>query len=470
MRGVRIPQGLNGEDQFVLGLSVTRLAALLLGLLAAYTILHLRLPGPIQGVAAAMAALTGAAIAWVRPEGRSLIHWMLAAAEYKLASDRVKSPAQPSSAVTQSAVTARPTLGRQPKFQLVASQPPVIYEPKAPTEVERGQLITARPSATEQPSAISFLADGPNDDVIELPDDSPLAVSTSTSRGVPPVTPAPVYLGGTQVITFFSTKGGTGRTTLATEVACLLALKGAYREAPGAPVQPLRVALVDFDLGSANVSARIGMAQPTILDFLCESSAQTPDPLDFLIRHPSTGLDVLLGPSKCLAGDRAELMGVSQAAHVLSNLKGAGYHFVILDIASTLGDLETYLLEAATRVYCVVTPTAGSVQSLYRGVEALRRLGLGPKLSYVANKMRGRLTLDEAMSDLNGTFAASIPYDPAFESAENDHRPLAVQHGNASVMALLQLAASMYPALEVRASEPSGFSPLAWLSRRRRAG
>src|SRR5712691_3287421 len=83
MRGVRIPHDLNGEDQFVLGLSVTRLAALLLGLLAAYTILHLTLPAPLQLAAAGMAALTGAAIAWIRPEGRSLIHWALAAAEFK---------------------------------------------------------------------------------------------------------------------------------------------------------------------------------------------------------------------------------------------------------------------------------------------------------------------------------------------------------------------------------------------------
>ncbi len=67
MRGVRIPQNLNGYDQFVLGLSVTRLAALLLGLLAAYTILHLSLPAPLQVGAAAIAALCGAAIAWVRP-------------------------------------------------------------------------------------------------------------------------------------------------------------------------------------------------------------------------------------------------------------------------------------------------------------------------------------------------------------------------------------------------------------------
>jgi hypothetical protein len=75
MRGVRIPHDLNGEDQFVLGLSVTRLAALLLGLLAAYTILHLTLPAPLQLTGAGLAALTGAAIAWIRPEGRwSLAH------------------------------------------------------------------------------------------------------------------------------------------------------------------------------------------------------------------------------------------------------------------------------------------------------------------------------------------------------------------------------------------------------------
>src|SRR2546428_12832376 len=84
MRGVRIPQDLNGEDQFVLGLSVPRLAALLLGLLAAYTILHLTLPAPLQLAAAGMRALIGAAVAWVRPEGRSLVHWALAAAEFKL--------------------------------------------------------------------------------------------------------------------------------------------------------------------------------------------------------------------------------------------------------------------------------------------------------------------------------------------------------------------------------------------------
>jgi MinD-like ATPase involved in chromosome partitioning or flagellar assembly len=218
------------------------------------------------------------------------------------------------------------------------------------------------------------------------------------------------------------------------------------------------------------VSARLGLAQPTILDYLCDTSLQTPDPRDFVVRHAATNLDVLLGPSKCLAGDRAELMGVAQAARILSSLKNGGYQFLIVDMSASLGDLETYILEAASRIYCVVTPTAGSIQSLYRGVEALRRLGLGPKLQYVGNKMREGVKLSEAMSDLQGSLAASIPYDPLFDSAENRHQPLCLEQGSDTSGALLQLASSIYPALEVPLRARSGFSPLAWLGRRRRAG
>ena len=231
------------------------------------------------------------------------------------------------------------------------------------------------------------------------------------------------------------------------------------------------MALIDFDLASANVSARLGIAQPTMLDYLCDLSVPNPDPRDFIIRHQATKLDVLLGPSKCLAGDRADLLGIPQAAHILSTLKAAAYQFLILDTSASLRDLETYLLEAATRIYCVVTPTAGSVQSLYRGVEALRRLGLGTKLQYVANKMRDGINLAEPMGDLNGSLAARIPYDTAFDSAENAHAPIATRSaGGASFDALCHLAASIYPALQVPARPHSTVSPFGWFAKRRRAG
>jgi MinD-like ATPase involved in chromosome partitioning or flagellar assembly len=227
---------------------------------------------------------------------------------------------------------------------------------------------------------------------------------------------------------------------------------------------------VDFDLSSANVSARLGLAQPTMLDYVSDmaGAGSDPDPRDYLVRHQPSGLDVFLGPSKCLSGDRTALVGIPQAAHILSALRADGYHFIVIDIGASVDDLATYLLEAATLIYCVVTPTAGSVQSLYRGVEVLRRLGLGSKLRYVANKMRDGYSLQEPMGDLGGTLAARIPFDPAFDVAENRHQPLALSSDDATQHAIVALAASIYPALQ-RIARSRGINPFGWLSRRRRA-
>jgi pilus assembly protein CpaE len=320
----------------------------------------------------------------------------------------------------------------------------------------------------EPPAVIAADLD---DDVIELPDPvpnkSPVATPSFEDDSDEAV---PVYLGGTQIITFFAAKGGTGRTTLATEVATLLAAKGRYRASAGDRTERLRVALVDFDLSSANVSARLGLAQPTMLDYVSDltGTGSEPDPRDYIIRHHASNLDVFLGPSKCLAGDRSRLVGISQAARILSGLRAEGYHFIVVDMGASVGDLETYLLEAASQIYCVVTPNAGSVQSLYRGVEVLRRLGLGSKVRYVANKMRDGYSLDEPMGDLAGTLAARIPLDPAFDTAENRHQPLVLSSEGASRRAVLALAASIYPALE-RAAPSRGINPFSWLVRRSRA-
>ena len=455
MRGVRIPQDLNGEDQFVLGLSVPRLAALLLALLAAYTILHLALPSPIQIGAASLSVLIGCVVTWVRPQGRSLVHWALAAIEYKL------------SEATPNEDIHREPLGGQPLS--TGKTPERVEKPRLRVLAEGEASAIATTPSSESPVSDNSLLE--EDDVIELPE--------TAGRGLdhPPISdepddsiPAPVYLGGTQLIVFFSAKGGVGRTTLATEAAAILAMKGRYRESASSPPQRLRVALIDFDLGSANVSTRLGLAQPTMLDYLCDTSVQSPSATDFVIHHPSTNLDVLLGPSKCLSGDRAELIGVAQAAHILSGFKSAGYHFLVLDISAALGDLETYLLEAATHIYCVVTPTASSVQSLYRGVEALRRLGLGAKLQYVANKMREGVSLAEPMGDLNGSLIAKVPYDAAFDSAENRHRPIVLQGNSPACDGLHQLAASIYPALNLPMVAQAGGWPFSWFTRRRRAG
>jgi len=434
MRGVRIPDDLNGEDRFLLGLSVPNLAVLLFGLLAAYAVLHLQWPLPVRLPLAVCLAGMAAALAWIRPAGRSLMHWLGAALEYHFAR-------YPESCEV---VHAHP-VGQRPHLAVLpAASPP----PMPPRDDGHDRAILELP-----------VADARNNYAVEGEIDESLDTE-----------PWPVYLGGSQVICFFSIKGGTGQTTLATEMACLLASTGWYRESPQTKAKRLKVALLDFDLGSANISVRVGLAQPTILDYLTEAATQAAHLPEYLLTHEPSGLQVLLGTPKCMTTNAAVALGVPQAAEILAALKGEGYHFIFIDLGSTLNDLDTYLLQAADRIFYIVTPTAGSIQDLYRGVEALRRLGLGPKLRYVANRMRERWDLSEPMGDLGGSILARIPFDTAFETAENRHQPYVLKGKGETQQALYRLGCAIYPGLNVPDSGRAALTGLRWFARPRHAG
>jgi hypothetical protein len=84
--------------------------------------------------------------------------------------------------------------------------------------------------------------------------------------------------------------------------------------------------------------------------------------------------------------------------------------------------------------------------------------------------MRDGFNLAEPMGDLNGSLVARIPYDPAFDTAENRHEPIVIRSAGASGDALRRLAASIYPALQLPTPSRSRLRSLAWLSRSRRAG
>jgi len=312
MSGVRIPHDLTGEDRFILGLSVGRVAVLLFGTLAGYSVLHLPWPVPLKTPPTLLIWAATAAFVWLRPGGQSLLHWAGAATEYWLSS------------------VGRPPLG----------------EPKQTRDAPRLALVTS-PSPTRPDPPITH-----DDDVLELPPSRrPLETAAVVVRESPP--PSPVYLGGPQVICFFAIKGGSGRTTLATESACLLAARGWYRESARGQGERLKVALVDLDIGSANVSVRLGLAQPTLLDYLTAIAVEPPQLTDYLLEHQPSGLSVLLGPPKCMSGSGPLVFGVLQAAEILTTLKAAGYHYIFVDVGPTLTDLVTFVLQAADSIYYI---------------------------------------------------------------------------------------------------------------------
>lgn len=225
----------------------------------------------------------------------------------------------------------------------------------------------------------------------------------------------------------------------------MLAARGAHRHSADAAPQPLSVALLDLDLRSANVAMRLGVPQPTILDYLLDAGDDPAGVERYLVRHTS-GLRVLLGPPKPL-GQSGPGLEPARVAEIVHQLERDGAHFIVFDIGADLGAVTTWVLTAVHDIYVVIRPTASGIQDAYRSTEALRRLGLGHKLRYVVNRVRGSLDVDEVMADLGGRIAATIPDDPRVEDAENRHRQVCLSGQGPAAAAIARLAADLYPSL-----------------------
>jgi MinD-like ATPase involved in chromosome partitioning or flagellar assembly len=237
-------------------------------------------------------------------------------------------------------------------------------------------------------------------------------------------------------VTFFSLSGGCGRTTLAVEVAGLLAH-------PGARGGPARGAvLVDLDLLSPRASIRLGVPLRTDWAEALAAEPRSGAAARLLAGH-WTGLWVAPGPAAVLVDvDRsADLVG--GVAALVGGIERMGVGAVVLDIPAGLGPITRWALEAADDVVVVATPTAGGIQDAYRSTEALRRLGLGHKLRHVVNRGDGGDALAEAVSDLGATILAEIPDDPLLERAEAEHRLVGVEGMGTAGGALRALAAAI---------------------------
>jgi MinD-like ATPase involved in chromosome partitioning or flagellar assembly len=500
MEGRRAPQGLDAEDRIALGLTAQHLAYLVIATLTAYAVLTSHLPGFIKYPLGVFTMGVGAGLAWGRVAHRSLGTWLWLCGRFYVrrrrsapaatatpapassTEDRVPEPATPSPAVllqqapdlvqtgdrAPAPARANPLLRR--RLSLAESQLLTVDVPTT-SSLDRdffaadGDLSNASGDdndsagvhidADEDDAADARVSEPTHDGghdvggarILSLPGGRGPAVGgveeTAREAEIAGVG-APVFIGATQRIAFFSLKGGAGKTTLACEVAAMLARDARHRAAVGASPQRLRVALLDIDMGSANVSMKLGLTHPTIWDLVVDPSPDRSRINECLVEHEESGLRVLLGPPRAIANAESRALGMQRLAQVLSHLDENQYHFVFIDMSTEVNELTTYVLEAVHQVYYVLTPTASGVQDTYRGVETVRRMGHRAKLRFVLNQRRGAFDPTEMLADLGGELSASVARDDAFLSAEDEHRPAALSPGEARNN-IRELAQVIYP-------------------------
>lgn len=219
-----------------------------------------------------------------------------------------------------------------------------------------------------------------------------------------------------QMISFFSTKGGVGKTTLATNLAVELSRSGKYR-----------VLIIDLNLQFGDVSVFLNLSPKRSLADLAQSgSLQFSEIQSYLLTH-SSGIQVLAAPSR---PEYADLVTTEQVAQILQEVK-SHYDFIICDTVSRFEDISLLSLEMAGNIFLIVGMDVPALINAKLSLETLDSLHYLEKTTVITNRSACDLGLkiSDVEKALNSKIGFEIPSDgKVLVPALNQGIPFVLQH------------------------------------------
>lgn len=265
---------------------------------------------------------------------------------------------------------------------------------------------------------------------------------------------APEPPGAGRVVVAFSTKGGVGKSVVATGLATSLA---ARRDG---------VVLVDADLQFGDVAVLLGIPpRHTTVDVAASIAHADAELVDGLLAtHEATGLRVLPAPIEPSAADQItpeEMLGIVRMLRSM-------FRFVVVDMPPHFDDTVLALLEEADDVLLVASMDIPSIKNLKVGIQTLDLLSLaGPKLKLVLNRANAKVNLEVADVErvLGVPAEYRIPSDIAVPQAVNRGVPVVLDKPRSAASLAIQALAESFLGREaaVSADEPE---PRRWSRRR----
>lgn len=199
-----------------------------------------------------------------------------------------------------------------------------------------------------------------------------------------------------RVVSIFSTKGGTGKTTVAVNLATALQKLGK------------RVALVDLDLQFGDVGVFMNIPTVDTISDLAGEQLLSPSVVNsYLYKHES-GVKVMCGPE---SPELAELVKSETLEKVLTVLQ-AEFDFVICDLAPILDDVTLFALDRSEIVYFVTNPEIPTLKNTHTCMGVLGTLGYAEKVKIVLNRNGDKLvSVSDVERALDCEVAVAIPAD-----------------------------------------------------------
>ena len=236
-----------------------------------------------------------------------------------------------------------------------------------------------------------------------------------------------------KLITLFCSKGGVGKTTIASNLAISIA-----------QTTKKKVVLVDLDLQCGDIGVMLNISAKGTIAELC----QEPDSLDiglvdsYLVPHLS-GTKILPAPT---SPEQAELISLERVEELLGVLQ-ENFDYIIVDTAPLFNDINLAALDSANDIIVLLTQDLACVKHAKINLDILNTLGHRDKVKLVVNcaGAEGGIKITDLEKSFNTNAFAIIPVeDKIVRTALNKGMPVVMAHANSKIgETLTDLAAKL---------------------------
>lgn len=204
-----------------------------------------------------------------------------------------------------------------------------------------------------------------------------------------------------KVVVIYSPKGGTGRTTIATNLAIALHSD-----------ENTRVALVDGNLQFGDVAVFLNeQGKNTVLDLAPRVEELDPDVVrEVMVSHRTSGVDILAAPPR---PEMADKVTGEQFFKLLNYLRRI-YTYIIVDTASQLTETVQASLDVADLIVLITTQDIPSIKNVNLFLSLADASGIRrDHILFVMNRFDKRISItpERVGESLRQEIVCVVPFD-----------------------------------------------------------